>query len=765
MFNEKNLAKYIIITPAIGIILTAFILTFYFIEEAKHNYELEIQQTKQKLVDSAKNISQNRINNLIKIINKTKQVRLDNYKKELKLLVDIGYNEIEHIYTKNQNLSHKQIEEKIKEKLRPVKFFTDKNGYYFITHMDGTNILMPPLPSFEGKNLKDIKHKKSRETLLKFLELLHQKEATFYSYMWYKRNFNNPKRKIAYARVFKPLNLLIGTANYYEDIEVHIKKEIQDILNIIRFENNNYIFAYDDKGTTIAHIKKELIGKNRFDLTINNKKIVQEIIKLSQTSNGGFISYEATANPKNTLSNNKLSYISRIKDFDWAVGTGIYLDDIHQQIKLKEEELEKHLTNTVIKTVIISISLTLLVLFITLLLSNKVKKIFKSYRQKLKKENELLEEKVKERTQIQDSLLSLFDHGECILFKWKNNKTWDVTYVSKSVSKIFEYSNKEFMEGEISYKQCIHKEDLRRLKKDTVESIRNDKNIQHQPYRITTKSGKVKWVLEYTLCIKDKTGKITHFLGYIVDITTLKNREKLLSEQSKMASLGEMIGNIAHQWRQPLSAISTAASGMALKQENHILSNKEFNDNINFIVENSQFLSQTIDDFRNFIKNEKIKTTFNIKELINKNLTLLKGVLQHNEIQVILESDKEYSLHGYENELLQALLNIINNAKDVLLEKCAKDERFIFINYEKQKEKIIIEIKDNGGGISPEIFNKIFEPYFTTKHQSIGTGLGLYMTHQIITNSSKGNIDVTNKSYTHNNKTYKGAQFKITLPI
>lgn len=765
MFNEKNLTKYIIFIPIIGILLTSFVLTVYFIQEQERQYSMEIKSAKEKYKSTLKNVSKNRINNLIKIINQTKNMRMQTYKNEIKLITQIGYNQLASIYDKNKHLPKKQLYKLIQDKMGDVQFFNDKKGYYFISTLDGYSLLMPSFPSLQDKNLASIPYESPKESLKGFQEEFAKRSEGYYEYTWYKERFSNPKRKLAYVKVFKPLNILIGSSKFVEQMHLDIKEEIQHLLNSVRFEDNNYIFAYTYEGLTIAHLDEDNIGKNRFNITINNRKLVQDVIRLAQQKNGAFLEYTSTLNLQDNTPSKKISYVNSIDDFQWAIGTGVYLKDLEAQVAKKELALKKHMANTIYKTLLLSTVITLLSLIITLILTNKVNKIFKNYKHKLKIENEHLEQNVKNRTQEQDSLLSLFDYGECILFKWKNNKEWDVSYVSKSVSKIFEYTDKDFINGQIAYKKCIHKKDLRRLKIDTISAIRENRNIQHQPYRIVTKSGKIKWVLEYTLCIKDAQDNITHFLGYIVDITTLKNREKLLSEQSKMASLGEMIGNIAHQWRQPLSSISIAASGVMVKKENDILSDDEFYENCSSIVTNAQFLSQTIEDFRNFLKDEKIKSLLNVKDVIEKNMVILKGVLDDHNIQTHLDLDENLNIKGFKNELIQAILNIINNAKDALTEKCDKTERFVFIKTYEENGHAIIEIKDNGGGIKQNVMNKIFEPYYTTKHQSIGTGLGLYMTHQIIVNNSKGKLNVNNIQYKHENKRYKGVVFQIILPI
>ena len=250
----------------------------------------------------------------------------------------------------------------------------------------------------------------------------------------------------------------------------------------------------------------------------------------------------------------------------------------------------------------------------------------------------------------------------------------------------------------------------------------------------------------------------------IIDMSDIKNKENILIQQSKMASLGEMIGNIAHQWRQPLSFISTASSGMKLKKEFDTLDDKTFRDTIDDITKTTQFLSQTIDDFQNYLKTDKTREEFNIKNSLEKVLNIIKSSFVNNSIEVF-KNIENVSIKSYENELNQVLLNILNNSKDALKDNQLED-KFIQINTSTKKEYLYIQIIDNGGGLKPNVLKKVFDPYFTTKHQSQGTGLGLYMTHKIINESLNGSIEISNVQYEFDGKYFENCtEVQIKLPF
>ncbi|MGJ0320074.1 PAS domain S-box protein [Aliarcobacter cryaerophilus] len=246
-------------------------------------------------------------------------------------------------------------------------------------------------------------------------------------------------------------------------------------------------------------------------------------------------------------------------------------------------------------------------------------------------------------------------------------------------------------------------------------------------------------------------------LMIIKDVSSLK----VLQEQSKLASLGEMIGNIAHQWRQPLSFISTIASSLKVKSEYDMLTKEDINEVSASIVKQTEYLSNTIDNFRDFIKGDKLYTNISIKDVLENSLTLVSASLNNNFVNLVLELDDDLTIFGNKNELTEAFLNIISNSKDVLKSIEEKD-RFIFIKTKKIDEnRLELKFLDSGGGIDESIISKVLEPYFTTKHKSQGTGLGLAIVDKIVRERHKASIEIYNEEFIYNEKKYKGLSFKI----
>ncbi len=230
--------------------------------------------------------------------------------------------------------------------------------------------------------------------------------------------------------------------------------------------------------------------------------------------------------------------------------------------------------------------------------------------------------------------------------------------------------------------------------------------------------------------------------------------EQMLIQQSRLAAMGEMIGNIAHQWRQPLNALGLVVQNIYYSYEMGDLDKEYLEHSMNKSKKLTSQMSKTIDDFRNFFRPNKRQETFGISEGIQSVCELVSASYNNHNIEITTNLDDSLMAIGYPNEFSQVLLNIFTNAKDALLEKKILKPKVSVRSFAKN-DKIILEIEDNAGGIDEKIIKKIFDPYFTTKSKKSGTGIGLYMSKMIIENSMKGKISVHNST--------EGAVFRIEI--
>ena len=250
-----------------------------------------------------------------------------------------------------------------------------------------------------------------------------------------------------------------------------------------------------------------------------------------------------------------------------------------------------------------------------------------------------------------------------------------------------------------------------------------------------------KKVQEKTKKLQDLNNNLENEI--LQQVNNIREKDKYIISQSKLAAMGEMIGNIAHQWRQPLNALGLIQQKMQLFHERGALDDEKFISNINQSMKHIESMSETIDDFRNFINPNKEKEKFSIEDTINKAFSMVKSSFKDNNIGfTLVVIDDGLMLDGYQNELSQVVLNLLNNAKDVLMAK-GNDDAHVVINIQKDNNAIIIRCCDNGDGVSSEVLPRIFEPYFTTKGTK-GTGLGLYMSKMIVEENMNGNLSVSN---------------------
>jgi len=254
-----------------------------------------------------------------------------------------------------------------------------------------------------------------------------------------------------------------------------------------------------------------------------------------------------------------------------------------------------------------------------------------------------------------------------------------------------------------------------------------------------------------------KSNELNVTLQQRIQIGLMKERQKdkMIIEQSRMASLGEMIEQIAHQWRQPLNTLALINQNLYFKFKLEAFDAKAFDKAHEQIDENLQYMSQTIDDFRDFYKKNPEKETYNIIDVIHSSISISESLIKYAKIETIINAEEGVQVNNIKNELMQVLMNLIKNAHDALVENKNINRKITFELWTKDK-KVHLCIEDNAGGIPKDVIDKIFNPYFTTKSEEKGTGLGLYMSRSIIHDHMDGSIKVENSD--------NGARFIIILP-
>jgi two-component system, sensor histidine kinase and response regulator len=231
-------------------------------------------------------------------------------------------------------------------------------------------------------------------------------------------------------------------------------------------------------------------------------------------------------------------------------------------------------------------------------------------------------------------------------------------------------------------------------------------------------------------------------------------QERIMVQQSRLAAMGEMIGNIAHQWRQPLNALGLLLANIKDANDFGELDTEQIESSVAKGRQLINKMSTTIDDFRNFFKPNKEKTSFSLKKAVQDTLEILSASLRNHNITVHLDAPEDIIAYGFPNEYFQVMLNILNNSKDAMLGRQLRNGE-IHITITRHGENAQVIIRDSGGGIPADILPKVFDPYFTTKEK--GTGIGLYMSKLIIENNMGGQLDARNVE--------NGAEFSVICPV
>jgi C4-dicarboxylate-specific signal transduction histidine kinase len=237
-------------------------------------------------------------------------------------------------------------------------------------------------------------------------------------------------------------------------------------------------------------------------------------------------------------------------------------------------------------------------------------------------------------------------------------------------------------------------------------------------------------------------------------VQELRYKEQMLLQQNRLAAMGEMINNIAHQWRQPLNILGLSVQQMRMFYDNGLFSQEYLHESVNKSMDLINHMSRTIDDFRDFFKPDKEKSGFTIHDMVTRAISLVEDSFRNSHINIEIDVQANPSITGFPNEYSQVLLNILVNAKDVLLER-RPDNAKVTVTLTEEGCRAVVIVADNAGGIAEEIIDKIFEPYFTTKGPNRGTGIGLFMSKIIIEKNMDGRLSVRNSA--------EGAEFRIEV--
>ena len=357
--------------------------------------------------------------------------------------------------------------------------------------------------------------------------------------------------------------------------------------------------------------------------------------------------------------------------------------------------------------------------------------------------NNLLQSNILKVQELNGELIKERDTIDKRVLLIKFNSKFTITNVSHAYLNLLKYEMEDMINRDLFRHKSFHV--TYSLKNQILSHINEKKVFEFE--NITFNELGEEFILAYTLVPEyDSFAKHIGFILFMEDITSSK---KVISQQEKLlvtsrsAAMGDMISMIAHQWRQPLSVINTIMATMRIKKELNVLDDETTNLAFKKIEDTIQYLSETIDDFRNYFKPNKVISEISLLDTINKSTTFLLSEIKLLDIKYELNIDDNLTIQTYQNELLQCIINILKNSIDAFKESKVKGQK-LSLNIKKEDTYITLCFDDNAGGIQENILKRIYEPYFSTKAKN-GTGLGLYMTKTIIEEHLKGKITITSK--------------------
>lgn len=362
---------------------------------------------------------------------------------------------------------------------------------------------------------------------------------------------------------------------------------------------------------------------------------------------------------------------------------------------------------------------------------------------------------------------------------------WDLQthelYLSPGWKALIGFKDEELPNNEESFFSKIHPDDQSIVDKNMKQHFQHETEYYETVFRLRCKDGSYKWIRARGKALFDDEEKPVLFAGLHEDISEeielqereedykkklkneiseqlekLREKDQMMLQQSRFAAMGEMLSMIAHQWRQPINAISSSAINLNLSSELETITTEEIEEQTEFIQRQCGKMSETISDFMDFFKPDKTKEDFEAEKVLSNTEKMVLAQLKGRNIELSISQEKNVVLHGVANELEHVILNLISNSRDAMEEKDIQDKK-IEIRVKRSGSDTVIEFSDNAGGIPKNVIDKIFDPYFTTKKQGKGTGIGLYMTKTIIEREFSGEISVSNRQ--------NGALFTIKIPM
>jgi PAS domain S-box-containing protein len=738
-----------------------------------HNFSKRSEKLESEYTKDKKTLIKQEVLNVTEYISRVRIKTQEKIKARIKKRTYEAHAIATNIFNKfNKKLPEQKVKKLIIEALRPLKFFNN-TGYYFIHSLDGVLQLHAMRPELEGSNRLNLKSSSGQNIVKNLFNIVNKSGEGFLSYKYpaSKKNIHKELSKITFAKYFKPYNWSIATGDYLENIEKDLQTEILEHIEHLKFGENGYVFVVDFNGNILMNAsQKHLIGTNMSKVVDpNGINVFQEERKAVGNPDGDFINY-VWNKPSSSSPSPKITFIKGINDWQWMIGTGLYTDDIYNELQKNRDNLRNKLFQQAFYAVLIIIISSLIIIYISnkftlrftseiglflsffVGVSEKAKKInpkslrFIEFKNLALSANKMLTKKNKTEKSLRTSEKKLKEAQRITHFgSWEYDIKKDKLQWSDEVYRILGLNPKNTPPSYKTFISIVHPEDKSFVDEAYKDSIKNKTpySIEH---RICLNDGTIKHVRQHAEIYYDDTGKAVSSSGTIQDITELKDKEDQLRRTQKMDALGKLTGGIAHDYNNMMSVI-IGYSELLLPQ---VKGKKKAIEYIQQILTASDRARTLTDKLMSFSRYKFSETEIiDINKQIQAQQQLLEKTLTAR-IQLTLDLASDIWLTQLDSgDLNDAIINMSINASHAIEGNGTMTitTQNIYLNENKAEaleleagDYILLSLEDSGSGMDSKTISQIFDPFFSTKGER-GTGLGLSQVYGFAKRSG-GTIDV-----------------------
>ena len=758
-FNITNIFLYSMVIPAF---VSVCLFGSLWISNEYARFKKEAVTLREEYFDTQKNLIKAETDKVIDYIEYKRSQAEERLKQIIEGRTNEAYDIALNLYNRYKtSKSPSEIQQIIIDALRPIRY-NNRRGYYFITRLDGVEILFADRPEMEGRNLIDMQDTQGKFVIRDMIDIIKKSGQGYYRYTWTKpQSIGKGFPKIAYIRHFEPYDWLIGTGEYLDDVVNDIQQEVLARLENITFGDDGYIFAGQWDGLSLVNPAK---GQNMIDITdANGVKIVRELIKAARTG-GGFVSY---VRPKfnSNVTYNKLSYTTGIPEWKWYVGAGVNVDKIETIIQHKRDALQKRIRSNLSKIIIILAALVLFIFITAKLVTDRISRSFnqfsaffstaatesakidsenlhfKEFETLASAANRMISERNKAEAALRDSerkYRELVQSVNSIILRMDTEG--NIVFFNKYAQTFFGYREEEILGrnviGTIVPPVDRNGFDLEVMIKEMGTQPERFISNENENLRRNGERVRIAWMNK---AIYDAENRVKEILCVGIDITEKWQLEKRLAQAQKMEAIGTLAGGIAHDFNNILSAILgyTELSLIDLSQDSAIRGNLK---QVLMAGGRARELVQHILTYSRQREREMQPVKINL--IVNEALKLLRASLPSTiEIRSSIKSD--LAVISDATNIHQVIMNLCTNAGyamqanggilQVNLEDVDLDGDFIKQHPDLKPGKFVrLTVSDTGHGMSPEVMERIFDPFFSTKKKGEGTGMGLSVVHGIV---------------------------------